>query len=287
MRLNRLAVPHLQDRSFDLRYERLPYFTNPWHFHPELELNFVVAGTGTRFIGQRVERFSSGEIILLGKNLPHYWKNDAAYYQPDRQLLAEAIVVRFAEDFVGSSFFNLPETKAVSELFKRAADGLRLLEPLCKQVAEQLYALLDLEGFTQLLALLAILQKIADSDAVESISPGYVPGQLVSNQNKRLSNVMAYVMEHFTQPISLGQVAERASMNEAAFCRYFKTQTGQTLTQFITDLRIRYACELLTSSEASVSQICYQVGLDNVSHFIQAFKKHQKMTPLAFRRQGL
>jgi AraC-like DNA-binding protein len=92
-------------------------------------------------------------------------------------------------------------------------------------------------------------------------------------------------MEHFTEPVTLAQVAGLASMNGAAFCRYFKSQTGRTLTRFILDLRIRYACELLSRGEESVTQVSYQVGFDNPSHFVQAFKKVQKMTPLAFRRR--
>jgi len=74
-------------------------------------------------------------------------------------------------------------------------------------------------------------------------------------------------------------------MNEAAFCRYFKAQTGKTLTQYLTELRIRYACELLSKGEDSVTQVCYAVGFENVPHFIQAFKKQLSQTPYAFRKQ--
>lgn len=200
MRPNLLAVPQNERQSFDLRHEVVPYFTNPWHFHPELELNYVVKSSGTRFIGQSVERFEGGEIILIGKNLPHYWKNDALFYQPQRLSSAEAIVVRFSEDFAGKDFFHLPETRAIHSLFERATDGLKLTEPLRTQIAEELIKLTQIEGFDQLISLLAILQKIAFSNAVEIISPHYIPSQLLTKNNDRLSKIFAYLIDHFTEP---------------------------------------------------------------------------------------
>ena len=286
MRPNRLTVPYNDTRCFDLRHEQVPFFANPWHFHPELELNFVVASDGTRFIGQSVDRFGSGEIVLLGKNLPHYWKNETAHYQPESPAIAEAIVVRFTDDFLGDTFFTVSETKVIGQLFARASVGIQLLDPLLTRIADQLSQLTHKQGFEQLISLLTILHDIATHpESCTLISPGYVPSQTLIKQNERLSQVITYLIGHFTEHVSLQTVAELACMNEAAFCRYFKTQTGKTLTQYITDLRIQYACELLGKSDDSITQICYQVGFENVSHFIQAFKKQVNQTPFAFRKK--
>ncbi|WP_138475582.1 AraC family transcriptional regulator [Dyadobacter bucti] len=284
MRPNLLSVPQNESRSFDLRHEIVPYFNNPWHFHPEIELNFIISGSGTRFIGQSVERFRDGEIVLLGKNLPHYWKNDNNYYNPASNRPSEAIIARFSEDFAGKDFFRLPETQLIHTLLERSAFGLQLLDPVRTQIQKDLYQLLKMEGFEQLMALLAILQKIALSGAFEEISPNYIPSQLIKKSNERLNKVIAHVLEFFTGDISLKEVADLANMSEAAFCRYFKAQTGKTLTGFITDLRIQYACNLLSNTDESVSQVCFQIGFENVSHFIQTFKKLRNQTPFEFRQ---
>jgi AraC-like DNA-binding protein len=283
---NRVTVPGNENKSFDLRHECLPYFPNSWHFHPELELNFIVASSGMRFIGNSMERFAPGDIVLLGKNLPHYWKNDPAYFQADNRQPAEAIVVRFPEDFAGNDFLRLPETQAIRNLFERAFCGLKLLEPLRSKIAKQLHQLAQAEGFEQLLSLLRMLHEIAYCDAVETISPDYRLSKHLTNQNSRLSKVITYLVAHFTEPISLGYVANLASMNQAAFCRYFKAQSGQTLTQYLTEQRIRYACELLHKGQYSVTDVCYKVGFENVSHFIQAFKKKRHQTPFEFKKQS-
>ncbi len=285
MRPNLLTVPHRPAISFDTRREQVPYFANPWHFHPELELNYILAGAGTRFIGHHVGQFWPGDIILLGSHLPHYWRCHPAYYQPENKLVAEAIVVRFAPDFLGNTFFALPETRAIQHLFDRAAEGLKIHESMTGELAGQLTQLTELSGFKQLMALLTLLQQIADMSNMITLSPRYLPSQQWQKQSDRMSQVMAYLHECFTQPIELGRIANLANMNSAAFCRYFRAQTGQTLTQFVTDLRIRYACELLTNSSASVTIIAEQVGIENVSHFAQTFRRYTQQTPLAFRQQ--
>jgi AraC-like DNA-binding protein len=251
-----------------------------------LELNFVVSSTGTRFIGQNVERFDGGEIVLLGKNLPHYWRNEPGHYKDENSQEAEAIVARFSDDFLGKEFFTLSETRAIHGLFERAYCGLKLTGSLYDRTAGQLYELTRKEGFAQLVTLLTLLHDIATSpDECQVISPGYLPTQLLLKQNERLSHVITYLIDHFADPVSLSQAAELANMNEAAFCRYFKAQTGKTLTQYLTDLRIQHACELLTKGEDSVTQICYQVGFENVSYFIQVFKRQRQQTPFEFRKQ--
>jgi AraC-like DNA-binding protein len=285
MRLNRLNVPQNESKSFDLRHEVVTHFSNPWHFHPEIELNYVVQGTGTRITGQSVERFESGDIILIGKNLPHFWKSEVPPNHVSSNYSAEAIIARFSEDFVGKDFLQLPETRSINGLFRRSLDGLKLLEPLRTEIASDLVQLLTKEGFGQLVYLLTILQKIAESNCVQVISRGYIPGHLQTKNNDRLSKVIAYLLENFSSVISLQEIAEIANMNEAAFCRYFKSQTNLTLTQYLTALRIRYASELLINSEDSISQVCFQVGFENVSHFIQSFKKILNETPLEYRKK--
>ncbi|MFD1145480.1 AraC family transcriptional regulator [Larkinella insperata] len=283
MRPDRLLVPQQPHRSFDVRHERLPYFSNPWHFHPEIELNYVVHSTGMRYIGHSIERFSDGEIVLLGSNLPHYWKNDTVSSQLQSTPTAEAIVVRFSPQLAGETFWDLPETRPIHQLLGRAAVGLKLLDPLRTDIAQQLHRLAEEKGLAQLTALLHILDRIALSDAVSIISPGYVPQQ-VTRQSERLSRVIGHLIQQVGAPVCLPAIAELANMNPSAFCRYFKSQMGQTLTQFVTDLRIRHACDLLTRTDASITLISEQAGFENVSYFVQAFRKKQGVTPARFRQ---
>ncbi|MCE1199316.1 MAG: cupin domain-containing protein, partial [Marinilabiliales bacterium] len=82
----------------------LPRFHLEYHFHPEYELKYVIESKGKRFIGDTIENFQEGDLILLGPNIPHYWKNDAIHDQTD-QMKAKAVVAMFTEDFLGKDFF--------------------------------------------------------------------------------------------------------------------------------------------------------------------------------------
>jgi AraC-like DNA-binding protein len=80
-------------------------------------------------------------------------------------------------------------------------------------------------------------------------------------------------------------VADLANMSKEAFCRFFKERTGKTLTEFLSQVRIHHACQLLQETDFSVSQIAYQSGFQNLSYFNRTFKKFRGETPKEFREK--
>jgi quercetin dioxygenase-like cupin family protein len=59
-----------------VKWRNMPHFTYPWHFHSEYEILYVIEGTGTSFVADNIEPFSSGDLAMLGCNLPHFWRSD-------------------------------------------------------------------------------------------------------------------------------------------------------------------------------------------------------------------
>jgi hypothetical protein len=90
-RLLKVANAH----SLDIRHERGTHFANPWHYHPELELNLILAGEGIRFVGDSVAPFGPGELVLLGPHLPHLWQSRLPAAGPEQ---AEAVILRLCPD---------------------------------------------------------------------------------------------------------------------------------------------------------------------------------------------
>ncbi|MEJ1741422.1 cupin domain-containing protein, partial [Escherichia coli] len=84
--------------SFSIRHDVKPNFGSVWHYHPELELHHVIRGEGVRFIGDNISNFSSGDMLLLGSNLPHTWSCNEAYFSRVREHVVEAIVIHFLPD---------------------------------------------------------------------------------------------------------------------------------------------------------------------------------------------
>lgn len=280
-----LKVANSPESSIDIRHERAPYFKNPWHFHPELELTLILAGRGTRFIGNNISNFFKNELTLTGPNLPHYWRNDPVYYQEGSSLKAEAIIVRFPEHFMGKDFLQLPEMHHLNELFRISKRGLKITGTTKAEACKKIRAMIKMNGAERVLALLQVLHAIAESKEYEVLS---TIGSIQSNDKpdvSRINKVYAYVLENFLRPIQLKQVAAVANMNPTAFSRYFKTKTGKTFTQFIQEIRIEHASKLLIDGKFNVAEVCYECGFQNQSYFIKQFKRITNQTPLQYKNQ--
>jgi mannose-6-phosphate isomerase-like protein (cupin superfamily) len=66
--------------------EELPHFIVPWHYHPEIEIMYILEGTGMRFVGDHVEKYTEGNLCMVGSNLPHEWRNDQMFFEKKANL---------------------------------------------------------------------------------------------------------------------------------------------------------------------------------------------------------
>lgn len=271
------------ERSFFVNHAIVPHFYDVWHFHQELELNYVLRGKGTRFVGDHIEGFSDGDMVLVGANLPHVWRNDKAYYQGDGELFSEAIIFQFLENFAGNEFFFLPELQQIDQLFHLARRGIKIQGKTRDQVGKKMQTLLQLNSGERFIELISILNLIAYSGELQPLSSTGFLQTLEKVNNERINQVYEYVMNHFLEDISLEKAAQIANMNVAAFCRFFKTTTKKTFVQFLTDIRIGYACKLLQDTNMNINQVCYESGFNNISHFNRKFRQFTAKTPQEYR----
>ena len=279
--------PRLLDRSsvqrqpFVVRENRYPNFLKIWHYHAELELVVIKESTGTRFVGDSIEKFEPGEVILIGKNLPHMWLNDEIYFQEDPNLIAAAYTIHFREDFVGQAFLELAPTEVLGQLFKKAKRGIRFTNlnfPITEQLANLLATSND---FSRLLQFLQILYKLAKHDEIELLSSeGYRNTKIREGSDE----THEFIFKNFNKPIKLADVAAIAGMNPSAFSRYFKRIHRKTFSRYLIEIRIGYACKLLMENKSNVSTVCYESGFNNISNFNKQFRKIMDMNPSEYVR---
>ena len=147
-------------RSFVYKEDGM-YNATGWHFHPEIELLLVVSGTGTRFVGDSIEPFLVGDLVLLGENLPHSWQVEAVAPNDADVPVAKAIVVQFSRSFLGKAFFKTPEFSPVNALFDRARQGLLFTHRTVTNVVELLTQQSDQPPMGQVISLLRILGELS------------------------------------------------------------------------------------------------------------------------------
>lgn len=280
-----IKVPVDGANSFRVTDEEVRYFYNPLHFHPELELTYVIKGKGTRFIGYHVESFFPEDLVLVGPNLPHCWKNDPEYYEENSKLKAQAIVVQFKQDFAGSAFFELPELVSLKSLVNNSKTGIRIHGKTKVRIREKMESLLKQSGTGRITTLLEILEIMATTDEKATLTEIDSHRSLPPIQIKRLNDVYQYTLDHFREDISLKKIAEIANMTPNAFCRFFRTHNRKTYVEFINEIRVANACKLLGGTSIPITQIAFESGFNNLAHFNRVFKAHKQMIPFFYRKE--
>lgn len=276
MKLLAEKLPLSENTSFVARTHRTPHFEVPWHQHPEVELILFTEGAGMSFIGNYVGEFEVGDVFFLGANLPHT-------FQKSGDGITSAVVVHFREDFWGPQLLQLPESRTIFQLLQKAAQGLKLhgetksvLQPLIKNLEKA-------TGFKRILLLGECLHAIAESNEYASLST-HSQKPVALRDQKRIDRVFQFTMVHFREAVSLSQIAGVAGMSVPAFCAYFKKRTRKTYVDFLNEMRIGYACTLLSDSDQSILQIAYDSGFNTIAHFNRQFLKVKGRTPSQFRK---
>jgi len=279
-----LKVPKTPTHSFSVREDRDPFINNRWHYHAEVELICFHQGSGTQFVGDHIQRFHSGDIILVGSNLPHYWRYDDAYFQ-EGSLPVHSTVIHFAENFWGDSFLDLPETKQVRHLLEKARRGILVNSRDKKDIAGFIEKIRSVDGIHRVITLMECLSAFAESAHQQVLSSiGFQPG-FSEAENNRINAIYEYTFRHFSRKIYLEQVAAVAGMVPNSFCRYFKSRTGKTYTQFLTEIRIGHACKLLIDNRISIKQLCYESGFNNFTCFHKNFRMITGKTPQHYQKE--
>lgn len=270
--------------SFVARIDKLPYLYEKWHFHPELELTHIVQSRGTRFVGDGIEEFEEGDLILLGSNLPHVWKNDTAYFQPHSSLQVESQVIQFLPDCFGKDFLNLKEMESIRRLFEKAKRGLRIGGTTKEKVLKWMTQLIENTNGVQRIGLfLNILELIAESEEIVFLSSEGFLDSYHRFDTDTINHVYEFTLSQFNRRILIEEAAAIANMSVANFCRYFKNRTQKTYIQFLTEVRIGYACRMLIENKKSIQQIAFDCGFHNISNFNRSFRLLKHQNPMAYR----
>ncbi|HEU4632555.1 MAG TPA: AraC family transcriptional regulator, partial [Flavisolibacter sp.] len=280
-----LKVSNGPDRSFSVRRDLVPHVNNRWHYHPEVELIHFKKGEGTQFIGDNMRRFKAGDVVLVGSNLPHYWRFDEVFFEEKAKSQADIRVAHFSEIFWGTQFLDLPENNAIKTVLEKAKRGIQVTGIAKQKVADIIEQLLVSEGTQRIILLMEALSAIAGCKQLTLLSSiGFKPVSMEA-ENDRINAIYDYSLKNFTRKIQLEEIAGVANISPNAFCRYFKSRTRKTYSQFLIELRVGYACKLLIENRHCVKKLCYESGFNNFSSFHKYFKMITGKSPLNYQRE--
>ncbi len=180
---------------------------------------------------------------------------------------------------------SLPEAAKIKELFQKSVFGVKLSGSTQEGIGKILANIGKKKDFEKILDLLRVLNELSLSWELEMISLLHTPVLKQKDECAKINTVYEYVLKNYHNPIKLSEVSALVNMSHYAFCKFFKLRTTKTFVQFLNEVRIGMACKYLVEGKMNITDIAYQSGFSNLSHFIRQFKKLIGSTPSEYQKK--
>jgi AraC-like DNA-binding protein len=270
------------DKSFLVKFDDLPHFRFPLHFHEEYEIIYMIKSFGKKIVGDAVEDFGPGDLSLFGSNLPHFYMSDPGYYKGDPSLRVHAIVIQFPVNYFPESQLLRTEFAAVKKLLQSASSGLFFSGEAAETGGEIIRQIYHTNGMERHLLFVKLIDFLGNSPSRSIASSDYT-NEMKDHQEPRMAKIYKFATRNYNRKIELEEVASVAGMNVTAFCRYFRQRSGKTFSEFVNEQRISYACKFLMHGNRTIADISDEAGFHNISNFNRQFKNIMGKSPSEYR----
>ena len=249
-----------------------------WHYHAEMELTQFTSGEGIRFVGDHIAPFAVGEAVLLGSNLPHHWHTRG----PSSGL---SLQWRFPS---GHPFWSFPETFPLAALFEASARGIRYMGNTAAEVLRIHKAMESADAPERLGLLLRLLARLVSAPERDRtfLSTRSFTLPTFTHHRQAVSEAVRYLLSHFREEIRLPEVLGLVRMSKPTFARQFRKHSGRSFSEFLTQIRLRAACQELEETDRPVLEIALANGFSHVSFFNRVFRRILHSTPTRYREKG-
>ncbi|MCI1778977.1 MAG: AraC family transcriptional regulator [Bacteroidales bacterium] len=252
-------------------------FNYPVHYHSEYEINLVLNSYGERIVGDSKESFDHMDLVMIGPDLPHAWRGKVVKGN-------HVITIQFANDLLNFEILKKNQFNPVKKLLVDSRRGLVFPPEVARSVGRQILKLTRMQGFHTTLQFFSILNELALADRTVLISNQFDTFSTKSGaKSRRITKVCDYVEAHISEEIRLREVSDLVNMSESAFSHFFRKKTNTTFISYVNNIRIGKACQLLSNTTMTISEICFACGFNNQANFIRIFRKNKGDTPGAYR----
>lgn len=284
MKIIREHVALSKEKPFIISLFDQPDLNYPFHHHQHAyELTITLGLSGTRIVGDSTAQFVNNDLVLMAPGLPHCWQDHGMRKHKGNKV----IVVQFSSLLVHQTQKTAAHYKNIVYALEHAQYGLKLLPSYEEEAIDMANAFDERNSFENYELLLKLLNLFGRPNSTQKLcSEGYIR-PVLNDQEEKLQKVLRYIQDHYSQHLPIDQVAEQVFMSPSAFSHYFKKRTLKSFSRFVSDLRLGKAAQMLQLGDMPVTQIGYECGFQNISHFNRSFKAQYDTTPLKFRKQYL
>lgn len=254
-------------------------FQIPVHWHPEIEILYVIRGPLKVIIEGEEYTGTQGDVFCVSPGELHFMDpatTDIDYYALLFPL--ELLAFQLEDDTLAKEFFqplrdhsrilphhpSTPENTAMLRyLFTRIVRTEQEPDSTAKQLNLRIL-------------LLSLLREFAAS--------GLQSPRSSRGNDPMQRELLTYLQQNYAEPLRLEDLSKQFHLSEKYLSRYFKQHFHLTLTQYLMHLRLTHARHLLETSDLAVTEVALQSGFSNVSHFIRSFHAAFQMSPLQYRK---
>jgi AraC-like DNA-binding protein len=283
MKVLPFTIPAAQDRTLLVQEDIQPNFYPYLHRHEEIQLTLILKGKGTLVVGNNMHAFSENQVYLIGANMPHVFKSDAAYAEPQATEGIHTLTIFFNTQGKLASLFSLPELKNVYSFFSSNYSGFQVPQESFSDISTRILSIKYAAGMDQLMQFFMLLRSLSSIEHIDPLTSNVEPRDFSDQEGMRISNIYNYIMQHYHRDLTLEEVAAAAFMTPPAFCRYFKKHTRVTFVTFLNEVRINEACKRLVGGKyESVSSVAYDCGFNSITNFNRVFKSTIGKSPRVY-----
>lgn len=272
-------TPLTRSDCFTLFSRRKKGFDFPLHYHEEYELNLILNAKGAkRIVGDHLDEIDSVELVLIGPNLSHAWFTHLCTTEDITE-----ITIQFNQDLFDESLLKKNQLSFIRNMLTQAQKGVLFSSDTIHAVKGRIQSLGQKQGFDSVLELLSILHDLSISRNMKTLSDSGFNNDQFNYSSRRIEKAFTYMNDNYNKQITLVDVAKLVGMPEASFSRFIKKRTGNSFIDSLNEIRLGHASRLLIDTTATVAEIAYSSGFNNISNFNRIFKKRKGCTPKDFR----
>jgi AraC-like DNA-binding protein len=273
-----------EDESFFIGIFQDNLEKSTWHYHNNYEISFITEGSGKRIVADSIEEFQPGDLVFLGRNLPHVWIPEKESRTPSARTL-EMVFLQFTSDVLCPQLLKLPEFKYIAKALTYSERGIHIVDQTLNEVSAIMLQLPYLKSFERMIHFLRMMDIIGRSETNISLSSKEYLKMRFTTSSKRIATIHEYLMNNYREDIDLRRIAELVNMAEGSLCRFFRMNMWRTLFEYLNQIKVECACKLLMDQDLGVLEVCLDSGFNNLSHFNKQFKKTTGMPPSEYRKR--
>ncbi|MCT4630882.1 AraC family transcriptional regulator [Winogradskyella sp.] len=279
MKVLPFVIPKPNKLALIYQIDKVKVLYDKLHQHEEIQLSYIVKGCGTLVVGDTINNYREGDMLVIGSNVPHVFKSDESIEA------SHMLSLFFTKQSFGDYFFELEDIEAIQPFFERSIYGFKPQSHI-EEIRDLFLKLESSTKFERFLLFLKLLHYLVNADYV-SLSSFVYDKKFSLVEGDRMRNVFEYTLNNYDKNIFLEDIAEVANMTKNAFCKYFKKRTNKTYIQFLNEFRVENACKLMREgNDFTIVEIAYMCGFRNISNFNRVFRSVKRCTPSAYIKQN-